>query len=155
MISSTKPAHQRRILDTLTSTTETSLVIGGLDFDLVVSPIIDDAGGRIGTVVEWADVTERNARQREAKSVADENSRIRSALDKCSTNVMVADTDLNIVYMNDVMTDMMRSAETDLRKDIPALDANNLIALALTSSTRTRAISVVCLRASNLPTRPM
>ncbi len=121
------PAHQRRILDALSSTTETSLEIGGLDFDLVVSPINDDAGERIGTVVEWADVTAENARQREAKSQADENSRIRSALDKCSTNVMLADPDLNIVYMNDTMTSMMRGAEADLRRDIPALDANNLI----------------------------
>ena len=121
------PAHQRRILDTLASTAETSLEIGGLNFDLVVSPIIDDGGTRIGTVVEWEDVTEQLAKQLEEQRLADDNSRIRSALDKCTTNVMVADPELNIIYMNDTMTGMMRGAESALRKDIPSLDANNLI----------------------------
>lgn len=121
------PAHQRGILDTLASSTETALVIGGLNFDLVVTPIVGDAGERIGTVVEWEDVTEKLAKQLKDQQMADENSRIRSALDKCTTNVMVADTDLNIVYMNDTMTGMMRGAEGALRKDIPSLDANNLI----------------------------
>jgi methyl-accepting chemotaxis protein len=121
------PAHQRRILDTLTSTTETSLNIGGLDFDLVVSPIVDDEGTRIGTVVEWADVTAQLAKQQEDQRLADDNFRIRLALDKCTTNVMVADPDLNIIYMNETMTGMMRDAEGALRKDIPNLNANELI----------------------------
>jgi methyl-accepting chemotaxis protein len=55
------------------------------------------------------------------------NTRIKVALDNCSTNVMVADTSLNIVYMNDSVLAMMKAAETDLRKDLPQFDANRLV----------------------------
>lgn len=56
-----------------------------------------------------------------------ETSRIKSALDVCDTNVMMADPDFNIVYMNDAIKDMMATAESDLRKDLPNFDARNLM----------------------------
>ena len=40
---------------------------------------------------------------------------------------MVADEDLNIVYMNETMVEMMRNAEADLRNDLPNLDVKNLL----------------------------
>jgi len=42
------------------------------------------------------------------------NQRIRSALDGCTTNVMIADPDGNIVYMNRSVGEMLSKAETDL-----------------------------------------
>ncbi|WP_115935160.1 Tar ligand binding domain-containing protein, partial [Aestuariispira insulae] len=45
---------------------------------------------------------------------ANENMRIRNALDNCQANVMLADPDLNIVYMNNTMVAMMKNAEADL-----------------------------------------
>ena len=56
-----------------------------------------------------------------------EAQRIRVALDNCSTNVMVADVDLNIVYMNGSVTQMMRNAESDLRRVFNGFDANKLL----------------------------
>jgi len=114
------PAHQRRILDNLTKPIETDLAIGGRNFHLVVTPIFEDGGVRLGTVVEWQDLTTARSLEREAL-------RLRAALDSCQTNVMVADEAYNIVYMNNTMLDMMRTAEADLRKDIPALDSRKLI----------------------------
>lgn len=35
------------------------------------------------------------------------NLRVRNALDKCSTNVMIADATNEIVYMNDTVREMM------------------------------------------------
>ena len=58
---------------------------------------------------------------------ATEATRIKVALDNANTNVMVADTDLNIVYMNRAMDALMRGTEADLRKDLPNLNANGLI----------------------------
>ena len=58
---------------------------------------------------------------------ATEATRIKVALDNANTNVMVADADLNIVYMNQTMSAMMRGAEADLRKDLPSLNASGLI----------------------------
>ena len=65
--------------------------------------------------------------EQRAKEIAAANLRVKSALDNCQTNVMVADPDYNIVYMNETMVDMLRAAESDLRRDIPQLDANNLM----------------------------
>ncbi len=55
------------------------------------------------------------------------NGRIKTALDSVSANVMMADTDMNIIYMNDAVTKMMKDAETSLREAIPGFDADNLI----------------------------
>jgi len=56
-----------------------------------------------------------------------ETSRVKSALDVCDTNIMMADADFNIIYMNESVQKMMVDAESDLRKDLPNLDARNLI----------------------------
>jgi methyl-accepting chemotaxis protein len=115
------PAHQRRILETLGSTIETDLKIGGREFHLVVTPVFHGENKqRLGTVVEWKDETE-------AKSLERVATRVRSALDTCQTNIMVADENYNIVYMNETMMQMIRAAESDMRKDVPALDSRKLI----------------------------
>lgn len=44
-----------------------------------------------------------------------------------SANVMVADNDLNIVYMNNAVTDLLREAETDLKKELPHFNVNTLV----------------------------
>jgi methyl-accepting chemotaxis protein len=52
---------------------------------------------------------------------------IRGALDSTSTNVMVADTDLNIVYLNETVLQMMRNAEADIRRDLPQFHVDRLL----------------------------
>ena len=44
-----------------------------------------------------------------------------------SANLMVADNDLNIVYMNGAVTDLLREAEADLKKELPHFDVNTLV----------------------------
>jgi methyl-accepting chemotaxis protein len=61
------------------------------------------------------------------KQVSSENMRIRIALDNVSTNVMIADTDLNIIYANKSVTAMLSEAESDLRKELPNFNASNLV----------------------------
>ncbi len=121
------PSHQRNLLDSLRAPYKTTLNIGNLIFDLVTTPVFDDAGSRIGTVVEWTDRTKEEAQEREMKKALADNTRIKVALDNCSTNVMVADNDYNIVYMNDSVTDMMKTAESDLRQELPQFDSNKLV----------------------------
>jgi len=121
------PAHQRTLVDGLSGSHNLDLQIGGREFSLIASSITDSAGRRLGTVVEWADITEQRQREREERRIAAENMRIRSALDTCNTNVMVADDDYNIVYMNQTMTAMLRDAEADLKKDLPQFDAANTL----------------------------
>ena len=114
------PSHQRRLLDGLTTTFETDLNVGGRNFHLVVTPIRSDGGGRVGTVVEWKDETEQ-------KKLEVAAARIRSALDSCTTNVMVADENCNIIYMNNTLVKMLKAAEADLRKELPNFDSEKLL----------------------------
>ncbi|ARU57720.1 methyl-accepting chemotaxis sensory transducer [Oleiphilus messinensis] len=53
--------------------------------------------------------------------------RVKMALDVCDTNVMMADTDYNIAYMNHSVRNMMIDVEADLRRDLPHFDARNLM----------------------------
>ena len=118
------PAHQRQMLGGLKTTLETDLKIGGHNFSLVVTPIADKNGGRIGTVVEWKDETA----QKQLDTTA---SRIRSALDCCTTNVMVADEACNIIYMNQTLIGMLKAAESDLRKELPNFDTGKLLGASM------------------------
>ena len=63
----------------------------------------------------------------EAAAAAHTNLRIKNALDNCSTNVMIADTDFNILYMNATVTEMMQRNEGELRKVLPQFDARSLM----------------------------
>ncbi len=63
----------------------------------------------------------------ETKRIANENLRIRNALDNVSTNVMIADPDLNIIYMNKSIVPMLSTAENDIRKDLPNFSVSRLM----------------------------
>ena len=63
----------------------------------------------------------------EGKRQAEEMTRIKIGLDNVATNVMIADRDLNIIYMNQAIRRMLAEAEADIRKDLPAFDAAKLI----------------------------
>jgi methyl-accepting chemotaxis protein len=52
------PAHQRKLLENLTSPYHATIRIGGRAFDLYASPLIE-RGERLGVVVEWADAGQR------------------------------------------------------------------------------------------------
>ena len=49
------PAHQRGMLDNLPPGYKTSIKVGGRIFGLAASPLKDESGKRMGTVVEWTD----------------------------------------------------------------------------------------------------
>ncbi|MGF1645069.1 MAG: Cache 3/Cache 2 fusion domain-containing protein [Thiotrichales bacterium] len=67
----------------------------------------------------------------ETKRLADENLRIRIALDHVSANVMLADTDRRIIYMNKAVQQMLLGAERDLRADLPQFDARKLLGASI------------------------
>ena len=120
------PAHQRGLLDRLQGEHKARLNVGGRKFDLILNPIRNDEGKRLGMVVEWKDITaELEAQEREAR-LASENARVKQALDTCSTNVMIADADGNIVYTNESVMAMLRRNEFELRKSLPQFDASRV-----------------------------
>jgi len=120
------PSHQRGMLEKLANVYKTNIEVGVRTFGLIATPVFED-GQRLGTVVEWVDKTEALALEVTEKRISQENIRIRKALDVCNTNVMMADTNLDIVYMNESVKQMMLLAEDDLKAALPSFDARNLI----------------------------
>jgi methyl-accepting chemotaxis protein len=55
------------------------------------------------------------------------NAVYRGALDNATANVMVADLDCNIIYMNRAADTLMKGGEADFRKDLPQFNAARLM----------------------------
>jgi len=63
----------------------------------------------------------------EAKRIADENRRIKVALDNVNTGVMIADNTRNIIYANKSVIEILGKAEEDIRKQLPDFSSANLV----------------------------
>jgi methyl-accepting chemotaxis protein len=61
------------------------------------------------------------------KDEAVEGLRAKSGIQGAKTNIMIADQDYNIVFMNDSQIEMLRKAENDIKEALPHFDINNLI----------------------------
>jgi methyl-accepting chemotaxis protein-1 (serine sensor receptor) len=121
------PSHQRRLLGNLSETIEAELIIGGRSMTVIASPVINEEGARLATIVEWVDKTEQVARLKAEAAINVQNASIKTALDRVSSNVMMADSDLNIVYMNEAAQNMFARNEAAFRKDLPNLTVSKLV----------------------------
>lgn len=63
----------------------------------------------------------------ELRDVVSNSFRIKTSLDCVNSNVMLADEKNNIIYMNPAVSNLMRTVEADLRKDLPNFNASKLI----------------------------
>jgi methyl-accepting chemotaxis protein len=102
----------------------------------VVDLVTQYAGGKLDVAMERlpgqkARISEAmdkvQASLQNAATAARTNLRIRNALDKCTTNVMIADVEGNIIYMNETVSAMMLRNQAELRKTLPQFDAQALI----------------------------
>jgi len=121
------PTHQRGMLERLQGEHKAKLTIGGRQFSLTINPIIDQKLQRIGYVVEWLDQTELFAQLEKEQIANEERARILGALEATSTNVMIADADRTIIYMNKAVTAMLSRVESELRKVLPTFNVSKLI----------------------------
>jgi methyl-accepting chemotaxis protein len=67
----------------------------------------------------------------EAKRIADENLRVRIALDNVSSNVMMADNERRIVYMNKAVEGLFKGIESDIKKHLPDFNAGKLLGASI------------------------
>ena len=88
------------------------------------NPILDMDGTPFKVAEYATDVTEQK-RQNEL------NAAFKGALDNLSSKVMVTDTQLQIIYLNQAMRALMSEAQADLRKDLPHFDAGRLIGASI------------------------
>jgi len=107
--------------------------LGDRHIRFVASPVYDEQQTYLGRVTQWTDRTEEVEQARiEAERLekerreAEENARIRAALDKVGSAVMVADADYNIIYLNEALEQLFREAEPTLREVLPNFDASSL-----------------------------
>lgn len=68
-----------------------------------------------------------NADMAYTKQIAAEATRIRQALDNVQSCVMVANNDLDIIYMNNTVAEMFQNAEADIRTQLPNFDSSKLM----------------------------
>ena len=61
-------------------------------------------------------------------------------------NVMIADAGLNITYMNPAVVELLKEAESDLKKELPKFSVASLIGAISMSSTKIRLINETCWR---------
>ncbi|MDX2300942.1 MAG: methyl-accepting chemotaxis protein, partial [Xanthomonadaceae bacterium] len=67
------------------------------------------------------------------RAVAAENGRIRTALDKVSTNVMLADADGKVIYMNEAVQAMFRQNAPEIRRQLPQFDPERILGSSIDS----------------------
>ncbi len=85
---------------------------------------IKNAEGRFHKVVEFAtDITE----QKQLAANDADNARVKAALDVATSSVMMADAENIVIYANESVMNMLRAAESDIRKDLPNFTAASVI----------------------------
>ena len=89
------------------------------------------AKGDYTTTVEGADRADEMGAMAKAmeqlKGTLDTNTRVKQALDGVTSNVMMADENLNIIYLNASVISMLQEAEKDIQKDLPRFSVANLM----------------------------
>jgi methyl-accepting chemotaxis protein len=68
----------------------------------------------------------------EARRTADENLRVREALDCVTTNVRIADNNGRVIYANRTLVDTLRRTEAEIRKKVPQFSAQHFVGSDIT-----------------------
>lgn len=103
------PSHQRNLLGHLTGKHQTELGVGDMFFRLTANPIFDVNGDRLGTVVEWVDLTQEKRVDNQIKEVlklAVEGD-ITPRLDPTTAHGSAVETMSAINQLLDIMTDIL------------------------------------------------
>ncbi|EGM70010.1 methyl-accepting chemotaxis protein I (serine chemoreceptor protein) [Shewanella sp. HN-41] len=114
------PAHQRNLLERLTQSHTAQITIGKRIFKLILTPIITRENKHLGTGVEWIDLTETISAEQVTQ-------RTLEALNNTSTNVMIADANRIIIYMNRSVEVMLRQSENEIRQALPHFSVDKII----------------------------
>ena len=99
-------------------------------YDNTIEKTGTDEAGQVLTALD--DMQSKLRAQIESeRAQARENMRLKSALDAASASMMVANESLQIVYINSAAQKLFREAQSDLRRDIPTLDAERIVGSAV------------------------
>jgi methyl-accepting chemotaxis protein len=99
------PSYQRGLLADPSNLPRQALIqVGPETLDLLVSPIRDESGVFTGSMVTWSVVTAK-------LKLEAETNRTQQMIENAPINIMMADKDLNLVYMNPASVKTLRTVE--------------------------------------------
>ena len=98
-------------------------ILGELTNDRIVEVPYTERADEIGDIAKATEVFK--------ESIAGKviNHRIRTALDVSRSNVMLADGNYNIIYMNGALQHMLCEAEVEIRKAMPSFESSKLMGM--------------------------
>jgi methyl-accepting chemotaxis protein len=104
-------------------------VLDAIEHGNLDTPIEVGAADEIGRVLRALDTMQRVLKERieSERSVARENARIRTALDRIGAGAMVADLDGKIIYANDYVKQIFRTRAAEIRKQLPQFDPEHIL----------------------------
>jgi len=110
------PALQRQQLASLTAGHTSDIKMGGASLRLVANPVVDRAGTRVGTVVQWLDRTQEVATEEEVQAIVakaidgDLTARIREEGKEAFFKTLAVGMNRLLANMADVVRSMARAA---------------------------------------------
>jgi len=91
----------------------------------IEAPAGDEWGALLASLGRFQQGLRQRAERERAAAAGDQQAR--AALDKVAINVMLADLDGNITYMNEAVTEMFRTRTDEIRKQIPQFDPTKML----------------------------
>ena len=135
------PSYQRGLLGDPSNLPRQALIqLGPETLDLLVSAIKDTSGEYMGAMVTWSVVTQK------LKAEA-EMTRLQQMVDNAPINIMMADKDLNLVYMNPASANTLRGLQDLLPVKVDDMVGSNIDAFHKDPSFQRRLLA----DPSNLP----
>jgi methyl-accepting chemotaxis protein len=114
------PSHQRNLLSNEKNLPHRAIInVGTEKLDLLVSPIRDGGGNFIGSMVTWDVVTEK---------LKSENTMamMQSLVQNAPVNIMCADSNFNLVFMNPASANTLRKIEKSLAVPVDQMVGKNI-----------------------------
>lgn len=108
--------------------------LGGRQLMVRSTRVHDENGDYAGIVTEWLDHTdelaaaaEQQKRLEMERRCAQENLRIKTALDNAEVNIMMVDENFNIMYMNHAAQKMFAEIEPEVQRVLPGFCTSSLL----------------------------
>lgn len=95
-------------------------------FDLTIEKVRDDEFGVLTDAFRSL-YTRLGFDLAEAREQIKRGTILRTALDSVTANVMIANPDFEVTYMNKAVLDMFRRAQADIRKELPQFDVDTIM----------------------------
>jgi len=109
------PAHQRKILsDPKNLPFHTHITVGPETLDLMAVAIHDKHGKHLGSMLTWDIVTEKLVQEEKIQSVS-------SLVDNAPVNLVLADKDLNIKYINPATVSVLKKLQQHISVNVDDL----------------------------------